>query len=114
MPTAARNIYVQSCIMEQWFGDQYGVQGMDSLSRLISKHLGTCNIGARGWGCRGQAGPPIILKMACASNGPTNMSIPRFAPLPPPSIENLPTPVGYTIVKRLKKSSRDTVLDLSR
>ena len=41
-------------------GDQYDVQGMDSLSRLISKCIGTCNIGigARGRGYRGQARQP--------------------------------------------------------
>ena len=45
--------------MEQWLVDQYDVQGIDSLSGLMSKHIGTCNIGvgAREWGCRGQAGP---------------------------------------------------------
>ena len=37
LPTAAGNMKVQSCIMEQWLGDQYDVQGMDSLSGLISK-----------------------------------------------------------------------------
>ena len=38
--------------MEQWLGDHNDVQGMDSLSGLISKRIGTCNIGigARGWG----------------------------------------------------------------
>ena len=36
--------------MEQWLGDLYEVQGMDSLSGLISKRIGICNIGvcARG------------------------------------------------------------------
>ena len=45
--------------MEQWLGNQYDVQGMDSLSGLISKRISTCNIGvgATGWGYRGQAGP---------------------------------------------------------
>ena len=36
--------------MEQWLGDQYDVQGMDSLSGLISKRLGTCNKGVRARG----------------------------------------------------------------
>ena len=61
MPTAARNIYVQccTCIMEMWLGDHYDIQGMDTLSGLISKLIDTCNIGvgARGWGCSGQADP---------------------------------------------------------
>ena len=52
MPTAARNMQVQSCIMEQWLSNQYYVQGMDSLSRLISKRIGTRNIGV---GARGGA-----------------------------------------------------------
>ena len=58
MNTAARNMYIQSCIMEQWFGDQYDVQGMYSLSGLISKRISTYNIGvgAREWGCMSQAG----------------------------------------------------------
>ena len=50
VPTAARNMWILSCIMEQWLGDLYDVQGMDSLSGLISKRVGTCSIGigARG------------------------------------------------------------------
>ena len=50
--------------MEQWLDNQYDVQGMDFLSGLISKRVCTCNIGvgASGGGCRGQAGPPIVLK----------------------------------------------------
>ena len=47
MPTASRNMLVQSCVMEQWLGDQYDVQGMDSLSGLMSKCIGTCNTGNR-------------------------------------------------------------------
>ena len=37
-------MWVQSCIMEQWLGDLYDVQGMDSLSGLLSKRIGICNI----------------------------------------------------------------------
>ena len=49
---------VESCIIEQWLGDQYDVQGMDSLSVLNSNCIGTCNIGA---GARGAVAalPPI-------------------------------------------------------
>ena len=45
--------------MEQWFGDQYDVQEMGSLSGLISRCTGIINIGvgASGWGCRARQDP---------------------------------------------------------
>ena len=61
MPTAARNVDTE-LYYGAVVGDKYDVQEMVSLSGLISKRIVTCNIGveARGWGCRGQAGSPII------------------------------------------------------
>ena len=97
--------------MEQWFGDQYDVQRMDSLSaRIGARNVG---VGARWWGCRGQAAQPKILKndLCLPVNGPPIIC---QSPPPTPNIENLPTPVGCTVIKSLKKSSRDTVLGLSR
>ena len=46
--------------MGQWLDDQYNVQGMESLSGLISKRIGTCNIGV---GARGGALPKLSQQM---------------------------------------------------
>ena len=46
--------------MEQWLGDQYDVQGMDSLSGLISKRVCTCDQGGGAVGARQPH--PMILK----------------------------------------------------
>ena len=56
--------------MEQRLDDQYDVEGMDSLSGLISKRIGTCNIGveAMGGGCKGQAAHLQYVSKRCRTN----------------------------------------------